>query len=387
MAGSVVQAIREEFLPDLRFASRVLHNRIDQFLDCFARNTHKPLDWEDITHILKPGAEKSLLADLRLYLNNQTAKTIGRHAIDIDTSFFEAVSIFREPLIVIDNYMDIASKLLEKKGRNQKGFVNWGALKTEKMTESFAIIDYIKPSHYIGELNEFLSYIRFLSPSAKIALVLFPSEVALNNERTSIINSKEVNEALAQELAYISECHNIFIHQSRPVAERDLVNQSDWSHYSKDYYHEIAEQVMQGLTAIKRTEQSEQAVIEMRPRQKDEAAVQESSLQMQFKVSVVIQFFQDIDHIEEVIKSIAWADEIIINDGPFAFAMPVFEYVLEENEQYRRESEKFFQALAARTGSNIVYNYGTFEDEREKRIYGYSKAEADVFYPSMRMKF
>jgi len=378
MAGSTIQAIREEFQPDIKFVSRVLHNRIDQFLDCFVKNTYRPLEWNDISHIIKSSVSNDALSDLRLFINNQSGSTIGRHAIDIDTSFFEAMANSKEPLVVIDNYMDIASKLLEQNESKRKGFLNWSALDTDRMTESLRVVDYITPADYIKCLTELLSYFRLLSPNASIALVLFPSEIALNNDRSSVEKSKKINEAIAHEASAISEHFNVVIHKSRTVTENDLVSPTDWSHYSKNYYHEIARQVIQGQELIK--EKIQVILPSVGPRIEDEYADEsdKSALYSQFTVSVVIQFFQDFDHIEDVINATTWADKIIINDGPFAFAQPVFEYILEEEKLYKKRSLDYFQELARRTGSNIIYTYNIFADEREKRVFGYSQAQSDI---------
>ncbi len=378
MAGSVIQAIREEFQPELKFASRVLHNRTDQFLDCFARNTHTPLRWNDVAHIIKPDISKQSLRDLRLYLQNQTSELIGRHAIDINTSFFEAVRDFRDPLIVIDNYMDISSKLLEDKARKRKGFLNWNALDCEKMLDAFIVSDYITPASYVENLKEMLLYFRFLSPDAKIILVQFPSEVALNNDRQSVVNSRDINKLLKHEAADISEQFNVIIHQARAATEDDLDHPSDWSHYRKQYYRDIASNVIQDIRVINEYTQKKPVLIDIKNRRATANSEQESLSKTQFSVSVVIQFFQDFDHIRDVLETASWADEIIINDGPFTFATPVFEYILEKEEDYRRISEVFFKRLAASLGANIVYKYGTYKDEREKRIFGYNEAVSDI---------
>lgn len=96
-------------------------------------------------------------------------------------------------------------------------------------------------------------------------------------------------------------------------------------------------------------------------------------------VSVVIQFFEDFDFIERVVERLAWADEIVVNDGPFLFTQDLLEPLV--GRDLARPSARavhLFNHLSSRLGVPIHYHYGLFEAEQQKRIHGYGLAQADV---------
>jgi hypothetical protein len=96
-------------------------------------------------------------------------------------------------------------------------------------------------------------------------------------------------------------------------------------------------------------------------------------------VSVVIQFFEDFDFIERVVERLAWADEIVVNDGPFQFTRDLLEPLVGRDlEQPSPRAAGLFAGLARRLGVPIHHHHGVFAGEREKRIHGYGLATGDV---------
>ncbi|EAQ74120.1 hypothetical protein [Synechococcus sp. WH 5701] len=95
--------------------------------------------------------------------------------------------------------------------------------------------------------------------------------------------------------------------------------------------------------------------------------------------SVVVQFFEDFDFIEEVLRQFSWVDEILINDGPFAYAVELLGPVIGRDlGEPSRRARDVFSRLSAEMGVPIHYFYHQFEDEREKRLFGYGKARGEV---------
>jgi hypothetical protein len=96
-------------------------------------------------------------------------------------------------------------------------------------------------------------------------------------------------------------------------------------------------------------------------------------------VSVVIQFFEDFDFIERVVERLAWADEIVVNDGPFQFTRELLEPLVGRDlEQPSPRAVALFTRLSRRLGVPIHHHHGLFAGEREKRIHGYGLASGDV---------
>ncbi len=95
--------------------------------------------------------------------------------------------------------------------------------------------------------------------------------------------------------------------------------------------------------------------------------------------SVVIQFFEDFDFIEPVLRQLAWVDEIIVNDGPFTFAVELLTPIVGRDLKLPSErTQEICQRLSLELSVPIHYHYNTFEDERSKRIYGYEQATGFV---------
>lgn len=96
-------------------------------------------------------------------------------------------------------------------------------------------------------------------------------------------------------------------------------------------------------------------------------------------VSVVIQFLEDYDFITRVVELLAWADEFIVNDGPFLFTRDLLEPLVGRDlAQPSARAIHLFGHLSSRLGVPIHYHHGVFEDERAKRIHGYGLATGDV---------
>lgn len=96
-------------------------------------------------------------------------------------------------------------------------------------------------------------------------------------------------------------------------------------------------------------------------------------------VSVVIQFFEDFDFIERVVERLGWVDEIVVNDGPFAFTRELLEPLVGRDlAQPSPRAAGLFALLSRRLGVPIHYHHGVFAGEREKRIHGFGLASGDV---------
>lgn len=365
MAGSVIQALRESSGREIRFGSRVLHNRIDCFNDHFIRWTKRPIEWRDISLYLRPNLAESQLKDLRLYIDNQNLTGIGRHAIDVSATFFDLISSIEDPLIVIDNFMDIAAKLLEGSRNRSSGFLNWNSIDIGAIGSEFEIVDYLAPAQYFKELSLLVGHIMTICTSAKVAIILFPSRIEGHEDRHAVRNSAAINSYFTDSAANILIESGALVYQARDASILDLEDANDWSHFNKAYYHEIASRLCEWLSSEKK-EFSLDCV-------KHPIAFTKS-----YTTSVVIQFYQDFDHISEVISAIGWVDEVIINDGPFSFAKSIFSTILEPEAEYRKYSECFFASLQAETGITIRYFYSEHENEAEKRKFGYDQAKGSV---------
>ena len=90
------------------------------------------------------------------------------------------------------------------------------------------------------------------------------------------------------------------------------------------------------------------------------------------QISVLISFYQDLDFLEVVIERVAWADEILILDGPFEFAIPTFSLFQDEGlHGPARATQDCIARLRARYGEKISYCFSVYANEHSKRVRGY----------------
>jgi len=91
------------------------------------------------------------------------------------------------------------------------------------------------------------------------------------------------------------------------------------------------------------------------------------------KISVAICIYNDFDFIEECIGRVYdLADEIVILDGPYGYCEPMLRYF----DLYYRDPPEPLRRLSGLR--KVRYEYGTFENEKSKRIALYQMCNSDV---------
>ena len=94
------------------------------------------------------------------------------------------------------------------------------------------------------------------------------------------------------------------------------------------------------------------------------------------KISAYIQLYYDLDFLEDILKGInKYVDEIIIVDGPFKYCVNFLNSVnlfYDENNKPEKLKNIIYN------NNKIKYFYNIWENEKEKRIFGYSQCTNDI---------
>ena len=94
------------------------------------------------------------------------------------------------------------------------------------------------------------------------------------------------------------------------------------------------------------------------------------------KISVYVQLYYDLDFLEDILEGInKYVDEIIIIDGPFKYCIDFLKSVnlfYDENNKPEKLKNLIYN------NNKIKYFYNIWENEKEKRIFGYSQCTNNI---------
>jgi hypothetical protein len=153
----------------------VHHNRSDVFIDYHLEKNKEmiPLDYLESHLFYKKPLEK----EARQFLRNQYAEYLGFHDL-LDNkreghTFFDDIEEFSFDVILLDNFMDIAAKLVtwktHKRYSDRKIFLNIGFYENEaELTPQFWHDEYLTPKQSVENWIRIYRWIREKQPKAKI---------------------------------------------------------------------------------------------------------------------------------------------------------------------------------------------------------------------------
>jgi hypothetical protein len=95
------------------------------------------------------------------------------------------------------------------------------------------------------------------------------------------------------------------------------------------------------------------------------------------KISIYIILYYDLDFLEDILDNIInYVDEIIIIDGPYKYCIEsLTQFNLLYNENNKPDTLNY---ILNKYNNKIKYYYNIWENEKEKRIFGYSKCNNDI---------
>jgi len=144
--------------------SSVYHNRSDYFVNNFVNNVKKN-QLSDYTFTSKEAEEIFL---------NQTFDGLGKHKLDIDMNLIEVLSSIKIDYILIDNFMDVSSKLAVSSGKDV-AFIR--SKDVDNFYDIFTIGNYIDTLESISNFNIIIDFFKKSQPNAKVFFFNFPYNV------------------------------------------------------------------------------------------------------------------------------------------------------------------------------------------------------------------
>lgn len=174
---------------------RIHHNRSDQFVNYFVDRSEVPFEGTWLRDFLKPRPELADTAEA--FLNNQYRPYIGyentlKHKVTADSDFVKMLETETVDIIMLDNFMDVTSKILRlKSGESPERKVFFPLHFYENIAEieeKFEFTDYLTPEESARNWIKIYKFFRQLQPKAKIYMVCWSNATSrANPERTDRI--------------------------------------------------------------------------------------------------------------------------------------------------------------------------------------------------------
>lgn len=152
--------------------SSVYHNRSDAFVGRFIDKNWPIVEFSKIAGLLKI-TENDQDEDNQPYkiLLNQYRDGMGLHRLSKGSRFIDVLSDQSADLIIVDNYMDLAAKLVSRSDGN--GYF----LRLDDFSSASAewsTMPYLNPTQGVKSMRKIIDYFKQSIPSAKIIFINFP---------------------------------------------------------------------------------------------------------------------------------------------------------------------------------------------------------------------
>lgn len=176
-----------------RLAGVVQHNRIDQFVKTYITHEIMEMPIKFINSIYKN--QNKLIID-----NQKITHTLGKDPLCEHDGFMDALEYDNIDLIIIDNFIDLAAKLIYTKNRKFSIFAN-----TKECTDLDLLNLYLEPNFldlnqlYAEYCEKLLYFLRRKQPKAKIVFINFPYE---HHHSKNIVNRCIETESISQNLKF-----------------------------------------------------------------------------------------------------------------------------------------------------------------------------------------
>lgn len=170
-----------------KIISSVYHNRSDAFCGrLLDKNWHvDPI--ENIRAVLLKEDEQSSDDDNKAsqILRNQYYDTIGLHRLSKGMPLFTAVQSGLVDLFVVDNYMDLAARLVSQKNKPDSGLFlrlnDFAAPANQSGEQGLATGDYLSPVAATKCMYRILDFFKLHNPNARIVFINFSHNTYANS--------------------------------------------------------------------------------------------------------------------------------------------------------------------------------------------------------------
>lgn len=152
----------------------VFHNRADAFVGRFIDRNWISYEFEEMDRLLRThNAEDNPDADPALILRNQYEEWIGLHRLPEGIGLFEGLRQKSYDLIIADNYMDLAGRLVSKRGDSRAGiFLRPADFEAEDSKWVYG--DFLEPKVGVQCMMRILEFFKSEVPKARVVFMNFP---------------------------------------------------------------------------------------------------------------------------------------------------------------------------------------------------------------------
>ena len=166
-----------------KIISSVYHNRSDAFCGRLLDQSWYIDPFDEIKSSLLKEEQQSSNQDNNStqILKNQYLETIGLHRLSSGQPLFDAVKSGKVDLFVVDNYMDLAARLVKQPSKPTSGlflriydFAVPEKIKDRSKGEAWAIGEHLSPEDGIKYMSRILDFFREYNPAARIVFINFP---------------------------------------------------------------------------------------------------------------------------------------------------------------------------------------------------------------------
>jgi len=140
-------------------------------------------------------------------------------------------------LILIDNFMDIASRLVRDKATGKCFFVHSTSYSQELFSKRFDYTEFISSKDSISNYLTIINWLRLFQPNAVVYFVPLPSAVHGHDDRESVKRAAEFRRDLA--IGSLS----VPVLNMPNVQREHMLAADDWCHYAPAYYQDVACQI------------------------------------------------------------------------------------------------------------------------------------------------
>lgn len=222
----------------------VHHNRSDAFLKYFVDKSAPQIPFDELMakFVFKPEHE----AEARKYILNQYIEGLGYHDLlplkeASGRNFIEELQTTKFDVILMDNFMDLASKLAVWKNHPVYGdspvFFNFGSFENEKaLLEEFDYTyDYLSGVQSAKNNLRIYKWLRKLQPDAKIVYMCYHWFSSTDNLR----RTRDAQDFF-QKISQLAMFEDLIILPPLQMGEAWGKGTDDWPHFQDPVYEALA---------------------------------------------------------------------------------------------------------------------------------------------------
>lgn len=173
-----------------------------------------------------------------MFVVNQNNATIGINGVVGRSSLVSNLANQSIDIIIMDNFMDIASRLVRDNITGKIFFILSASYSAKLFLQRYVWTEFIDPGKSVDNYKDIIKWLARLQPNAEIYFLPFPGKVHGHCDRDSVLRAASFRKGLELR-PFPAKLLNI-----PNVEAHHMLSIDDWCHYSPQYYEEIARQIL-----------------------------------------------------------------------------------------------------------------------------------------------